>query len=175
MRGKKSESPCMICRPLEAQDGEYCEKHREELHDLEHRYEGQFRLKRAARGKDHETYDIFMAAECDPCGRVVIQETDPEQLSVTLLISQALKLDAVLPEYDTLGIHKTLGDLLRDRISLELIHSWYGNARACVDIFLTDFATQQHWDVEPRNPEPEDGPETPADPNSPGGGRHSVH
>jgi hypothetical protein len=172
---KNSKPPCLLCNPIGAQEGELCDQHRKELHDLEHRYEGQFRLKRTARGKDHETYDIFLQSQCEPCGRVFLQETDPDNLVVTLLVAEDLQLDTVLPEYDALGMRRTWGDLLRDKVGQELIYSWYGNARACVELFLTDFGKQEHWDVEPRDPVTDEDPEAPADPHSHGGGKHSVH
>ena len=175
MTAKNSNSPCMICNPAGAQEGEYCERHQEELHRLEHRYEGLFRLQRGARGKDHEAYEIHVQSQCNPCGRLLLQETDPDNLAITVLLAEDVKLDTELPEYEALGIHRTWGDLLRVKISQELVQSWYGNARACVDLFHTNFGSQLHWDVEPPDSEVEGDENAPPEPHSHGGGRHSIH
>jgi hypothetical protein len=175
MTAKNPKSPCMICNPAGAHEGDYCERHQEELHRLEHQYEGLFRLQRGARGKDHEAYDIYMQSQCHPCGRILLQETDPDNLAITVLLVEDIKLDTGLPEYDALGIRRTWGDLLRTKISEELVQSWYGNARACVDLFQTNFGNQLHWDVEPPNPLIDEDENAPPDPHSHGGGKHSIH
>ena len=169
--------PCIVCNPEEAVTGDYCEAHRTELHRLDHQYETLFRLQRTSRGKDHETYDLFLQGDCDPCGRVMVTETDPENLALTVLIANDLTLDARIVDYDTLKIEKTYGDQLRDRIQHEIIHSWYGNARACVDIFFTTFSNPQHWDVAPREDQSDEGDEDEegSPPHGPHGGKHSVH
>jgi hypothetical protein len=175
MTAKNSKSSCIICNRTGGQEGEYCERHQEELHRLEHKYESLFRLQRGARGKDHEAYDIYMQSQCDPCGRVLLQETDLDNLAITVLLAEEVNLDTGLPEYEALGIRQTWGDLLRAKISQELVQSWYGNARACIDLFHTNFGEQLHWDVEPRNPATDDDEDAPPEPHSHSGGKHSVH
>jgi hypothetical protein len=174
MTAKDSKSSCVICNPDGGQEGEYCEPHQEELHRLEHHYEGFFRLQRGARGKDHEAYDIYMQSQCEPCGRVLLQETDPDNLAITVLLVEEVKLDTGLPEYEALGIRRTWGDLLRIKISQELVQSWYGNARACIDLFHANLGNQLHWDVEPRNSTMDEDEDAPPEPHS-HGGKHSVH
>jgi hypothetical protein len=175
MTAKSSKSSCMICNPTGAQEGDYCERHQEELHRLEHLYEGMFRLQRGARGKDHEAYDIYMQSQCNPCGRVLLQETDPDNLAITVLLAEDVNLDTGLPEYEALGIHRTWGDLLHIKISQELVQSWYGNARACVDLFHTNFGNQLHWDMEPPDSMMDEDENAPPEPHSHGGGKHSIH
>lgn len=172
MQPKKGEGPCVVCDPAEAQPGDYCEAHRDELHRLDHQYESLFRIQRTSRGKDHETYHLFFEGDCDPCGRVLVTETDPENLAITVLISSDVNLDARIEDYDSLKIEKTYGDQLRDRIEQEIIHSWYGNSRACVDIFRTTLEHPQHWDIAPRDEETE---EEGSDPEPTGGSKHSIH
>ena len=172
MAARKVNEPCVVCDPEGAEPGEYCGKHRDELHRLDHQYEALFRLARTSRGKDHETYNIFLQGECDPCGRIIVTETDPENLALTVLLSTNLDLDTRISDYARLGISRTYGDQLRERLQHEVIHSWYGNARACVDIFRTALDNPQHWDVAPREEFSEDdNPEAP--PHEDGG--HSVH
>ena len=171
---KKLESPCVVCNPDEAQPGEYCQQHSDQLHRLDHQYETLFRLQRTSRGKDHETYNLFLQGDCDPCGRILVSETDPENLFITILISRDLNLDTIIADYNALKVEKTFADQLRERIRQEIIHSWYGNARACVEIFRTTADQPQHWDIDPRVEhamEEEEGDE----PQPPRGGKHSVH
>jgi hypothetical protein len=175
MASKNSKSSCSICNPVGGESGEYCERHQEELHQLEHRYEGLFRLQRGARGKDHEAYDIYLQSQCDPCGRVLLQETDPDNLAITVLLAEDVKLDTTLPEYETLGIRRTWGDLLRIKISQELVQSWYGNARACIDIFHANFGSHLHWDVDAPDSMMDEDEDAPPDPHSHGGGKHLIH
>jgi hypothetical protein len=175
MTSKTAKSPCRICNPAGAQEGEYCEQHQEEFHRLEHRYEGLFRLQRGARGKDHEAYDIYMESQCNPCGRLLLQETDPDNLAITVLLAEDVKLDTELPEYEALGMRRTWGDLLRAKISQDLVQSWYGNVRACIDLFQTNFGSQLHWDVEPPNSVLDEDEDAPPEPHSQGGGKHSIH
>jgi hypothetical protein len=177
MARKSADSPCVVCDPDEAQGGEYCEAHRNELHRLDHQYETLFRLQRTSRGKDHETYDVFMQGACDPCGRVLVTETDPENLVLTVLLANDVNLETRLTDYDSLRIEKTYGDQLRERIEAQIIHSWYGNARACVDVFHTTFGSPQHWDVAAReqNEDDEEEDEAGSSPHGSQGGKHSVH
>ncbi len=172
MSVRKGKDPCIVCNPEEAESGDLCGKHREELHRLDHQYEVLFRLVRTSRGRDHEAYNLFLQGACDPCGRILVTETDPENLSITALLSTDLDLDARIAEYAALGVSRTYGDQLRERIQSEIIHSWYGNARACVDIFRTAFDHAMHWDLAGREEYGED--ETPEIPPHEGGG-HSIH
>jgi hypothetical protein len=175
MTAKKSRQPCAVCNPADASPGEYCEEHREELHKLEHQYESLFRLRRTSRGKDHESYDILLQGECEPCGRLLVAESHPDNLAMTLILAQDIDLDTRLPEYDALGIPRTWGDNLKEKIQQELIYCWYGDARACVDVFHSNIENRQHWDFEPRDEDSEDGEMGP-EPHAPGnGGKHSVH
>jgi hypothetical protein len=172
MTVKKAEVPCAICNPADAESGEYCEAHREELHRLDHQYESLFRLQRTCRGKGHETYEIFVQGECDPRGRLLVNETDPENLAITILLTDDLNLDGRLPGYSALGIDKTNGDYLRAKIQQEIVYSWFGNARACVDVFRLSKEQPQHWDLEPRlDQADEDGIE----PHPPSSNKHSIH
>lgn len=170
MKSKKAEVPCIVCNPAEAQPGQYCDLHREKLHRLDHQYETLFRLQRIARGKDHEAYNLFLQGDCDPCGRVLVTETDPENLGITILISSDLDLDAGIAEYSSLKMERNFGDQLRERIRQEIVHSWYGNARACVEIYRTSLDQPRHWDVESRIEPCEEGDESPADEV-----KHSIH
>ena len=171
MKSKKTEVPCTVCNPAEAKPGQYCDLHREKLHRLDHQYETLFRIQRISRGKDHEAYNLFLQGDCDPCGRVLVTETDPENLCITILISSDLDLDANIDEYSSLKLERNFGDQLRDRIRQEIIHSWYGNARACVDIFRTSLDQLRHWDVEPRVDQCEEGEEPPPTDEV----KHSIH
>lgn len=172
MPKKKAGLPCLVCNPLDAGAGEYCETHREELHRLDHRYETLFRIQRNSRGKDHETYGLFLQGECDPCGRILVTETDPENLAITVLLSSDLQLDSLITEYTPFGIRKTYGDQLRTLMQEQIIYSWFGNARACVDIFPTNIDQPQHWDVAPRDQQSEDDP---TDTTPSPGGNQSIH
>jgi hypothetical protein len=100
---KGAKSPCVVCNPSLAEPGEYCEKHREELHQLDHRYETIFRLQRVSRGRGHEAFELFLQGECDPCGRIVVTETDPENLAITILLTAELDLESRIQDYATLG------------------------------------------------------------------------
>jgi hypothetical protein len=169
---RKERPPCLVCNPDDARPGDYCSKHSEELHRLDHQYEGLFRLQRTSRGKDHETYGLYLQGDCEPCARILVTETDPENLSLTVLLSPDLDLDARIADYGRLGIARTYADQIRERIEKEIIHSWYGNARACVDIFRTPLHNPLHWDVPPREDySDEENPDLP----SPDEGGHSVH
>jgi hypothetical protein len=171
---KNGDPSCAICNPAGAPAGEYCDKHREELHKLEHQYEAFVRLRRTSRGRDHEAYDILLQGECEPCGRILVSETVPDNLVMTVLLAHDINLETTLPEYEALGIRRTWGDYLRDKIQQEIIHCWYGNARACVDVFHSNIETRQHWDLESREEDSEEGEFGP-DPHAPGGGKHSIH
>lgn len=172
MASKKAAAPCAICNPIEAEPGEYCDTHREELHRLDHQYESLIRLQRTCRGKGHETYELFVQGECDPRGRVLVAETDPENLAITVLISDDLDLEARLSGYSALGIEKTYADYLRTKIQQEIVFSWFGNARACVDVFRLSKQQPQHWDLEPRLEQSE---EESIEPHLPSGSKHSIH
>jgi hypothetical protein len=172
---KKLDLPCIVCNPEEAQSGEYCERHGEQLHELDHRFETLFRFQRTSRGKDHETYMLFLQGDCDPCGRMLVTETDPENLFVTILISGNIDLDARIEEYDAFKIERTYGDQLRERVRQEIIHSWYGNARACVEIFKTAADLPQHWDIEPRMDRTSDEDDGNPESSPPKNDKHSIH
>jgi hypothetical protein len=167
---KKGSSPCAICNPSNAEPGEYCDAHSEELHRLDHHYETLFRLQRISRGKDHESYHVFLTGRCDPCGRVLVNETDPENLAITVLISNEVDLETRIAEYQALGIDRTWADQLRQRVE-EVIHSWYGNSRACVDVYSVTTDQPDHWDIARREEQTE---EEPAE-SHPVPGKHSVH
>jgi len=172
MPGNKGRVLCRVCNPEGAGSGDYCEEHREEIHRLDHQYDSIFRLQRTSRGKDHESYQVFFQNDCDPCGRILATETDPENLSVTVILTHEIDVEALLPDYASLSVQRTIGDKLRDLIKREIIHSWYGNARACVDIFRTPDETPIHWDVDPRDAQTDDD----AGDVEPGEGtKHSIH
>jgi hypothetical protein len=172
MAVRKDRPPCLVCNPGNAVEGDYCSTHREELHRLDHQYEGLFRLQRTSRGKDHETYSLYLQGDCEPCARVFVTETDPENLSMTVLLSPDLDLDARIAEYARFGVVRTYADQIRERIEKEIIHSWYGNSRACVDIFRAPLHNPLHWDVAPREDyNEEENPDLPP----PEEGGHSVH
>jgi hypothetical protein len=173
MAAKKEEAPCVVCNPDDAETGEYCERHREELHRLDHQYETLFRLQRVSRGRGHESYQLFLQGDCDPSGRILISETDPDNLAITVLISGDLKLDVRIPGYEALMIERTYGEHLRDRIEQDIIHSWYGNARACVEVFRITAEPPLHWDVEPRGEVDEE--EDSSNPHRSEGSKHSIH
>lgn len=169
---RKERPPCVVCNPDHAEEGDYCGTHREELHRLDHQYEGLFRLQRTSRGKDHETYSLYLQGDCEACGRIFVTETDPENLSLTVLLSPDLDLEARIADYVRLGVVRTYADQIRERIEKEIIHSWYGNARACVDIFRAPLHNPLHWDLAPREEySEEENPEPPP----PEEGGHSVH
>jgi hypothetical protein len=174
MSGKKRVSSCPVCNPDSA-TGEYCDEHREELHKLEHLYESFMHLRRTSRGKDHEAFDVLMQGECEPFGRILVSETIPDNLSMTMILAHDLDLETPLPGYEKLGLRRTWGDYLRDKIQQEIVHCWYGNARACLDVFPCKLEDRQHWDLESREEESEE-EEFEADLHGPtGGGRHSIH
>ncbi len=173
MTAKKAEVPCVVCNPIDAEPGEYCERHSEELHRLDHQYEVLFRLQRVSRGRGHECYHIFLQGDCEPSGRVLVNETDPDNLAVTVLVSADLNLDARISGYEALKMERTYADQLQDRIRQDVVHSWYGNARACIEVFRINANPPLHWDVEPRGDSSED-EETP-DPHPALGSKHSVH
>jgi len=175
MSAKKIDPLCAVCNPGKASPGEYCDEHREALHKLEHHYESLVRLRRTVRGKDHETYEILLQGECEPCGRVLVSESVPDNLVMTLILDHDVNLESPLPEYQELGIQRTWGDYLRDKIEEEIVQCWYGNARACIDVFHSNIESRQHWDIEAHGDESEDGDYGPDPHGSPGGGRHSVH
>ncbi len=173
MSTKKANEPCMICSPGDAEPGEYCAEHHEELHRLDHQFETLFRLQRVSRGRGHESYHVFLQGDCDPSGRIFVNETDPDNLSITVLVSRDLNLDARLSGYEALKIERTYGDHLRDRIRQDIVHSWYGNARACIEVFRITTDLPLHWDVESRG-ETEEEEESP-DSHKVQGSKHSVH
>ncbi len=170
---KPKKAPCAICDPGTAREGEYCERHHEELHRLNHQYETLFRLQRVSRGKGHESYQIYVQGDCDPTGRVLITETDPENLSITVLINMDLDLDARLSGYDALNIEKTYGDQLRERIQIDIVQSWYGNARACIEVYRVAVEMPLHWDIEALHEGAEDDDSSELHPGP--GSKHSVH
>jgi hypothetical protein len=174
MGSTKKNVPCVICNPGEAEPEEYCDRHTEQLHQLDHRYETLFRLHRISRGKGHEAYHLFLQGQCDPCGRVLVYETDPENISVTILVAASVDIDAEIQEYRDLGIDRTYADQLRLRVE-EVIHSWYGNSRACLDVYRITSDQPEHWDIARR--EEEEGDEESAEPHEPRspGGKHSIH
>jgi hypothetical protein len=89
-------------------------------------------------------------------------------------VKEGLDLDSPLQEYRALKIEKSYGDLLREKIENEIVRSWYGNARACIDLFRLRDTQPRHWDVAARDDQEEDEyPEEtgPCDK----GGTHSVH
>ena len=171
MKKKKGGGVCVVCNPEEAESGDYCDAHREELHRLDHQYETMFRFQRSSRGKEHESFNIyFMPGDCEPVGRIIVTETDPDNLVITILIKSDLQLETPISGYDKLGIERTYGDQLRERVRLEVVHSWYGNARACIDVFGTNSLEPRHWDIEPRSEQPEEQGPHPAESS-----KHSVH
>ncbi|HYK89911.1 MAG TPA: hypothetical protein VE398_14135 [Acidobacteriota bacterium] len=173
MAADRDEVRCMVCNPGEAEQGEYCERHKEELHRLDHQYEVLFRLQRVSRGKGHESYHVFLQGDCEPSGRVLVNETDPDNLAITVLVSRDLNLDARITGYEALKIERTYGDQLRDRIRQDVIHSWYGNARACVEVFRISSDAPLHWDIDPRGEGKEE--EEASDFHAGQATKHSVH
>jgi hypothetical protein len=179
MRSKRvpliSGVPCVVCNPDEAQPGEYCKLHGDQLRHLDSQYETLFRIKRTARGKDHETYNFFLQGDSHPCGRILVTETDPENLFVTVLISRDIDLEVGITEYEALKITRTFGDQLRERIRQDIIYSWYGNARACIELFQAALDKAQHWDIEPRLDHAMTVDEEIPEPRPPRGGKNSIH
>lgn len=173
MTAKKSDVRCVVCNPQDAEPGEYCGNHQEELHRLDHQYETLFRLQRISRGGSHETYHLFLQGDCDPSGRVLVNETDPDNLAIVVLLSGDVNLDLRVPGYEALKMERTYGDHLRERIRQDIIHSWYGNARSCVEVFRVASDPPLHWDVEPRGEAGEEEEKSISRPTP--GGKHSVH
>ena len=172
MTKKNQGLPCVVCNPDEAEPGEYCDSHRDELHRLDHQFQSLFRLQRTSRGQDHESYNLYLRGECTPCGRILVTESDPEHLAITVLLSGDLNLNSTIAKYDNLKIPKTYGDQLRERIEQEIIHSWYGNARACVDVLRLTAEPPTHWDVDSRGDQEE---AEDSDSPPPQDGNPSVH
>jgi len=174
MVAKTGNVPCIVCNPENAHPEEYCELHQEQLHRLSHEWETFYRLVRASRGKDHEVYALMLRGECDLSGRILVNETDPDNLVITVLVTESLDLDAPLPDYQALKVEKSYGELLREKIENEIIRSWYGNARACLDLFRIRDLQPRHYDIEPRDNDAEG--EYPEEPGScDKGGPHSIH
>ena len=171
---KKSTPPCVVCNPENAQPGEYCQTHLDQLQHLDLQCESLFRFHRVSRGKGHESYNVFLQAEIDPCGKVLVTETDMENLLITVLISEGINLGATIPEYDFFKIVRTFGDQLQLRIRQEIVHSWYGNARACIEVFRIIREQPQHWDIESLAEDYAAEEEAP-DPQFPQGNKNSVH
>lgn len=171
---KLSTPPCIVCNPDNAQPGEYCQTHFDQLQHLNLQCETLFRFQRVSRGKGHETYNIFMQGDIDPCGKVLATETDLENLLITILISDGINLEATIPEYDFFKIVRTFGDQLQLRIRQEIVYSWYGNARACIEVFRIIPEQPQHWDIESRAEDFAAEEEVP-DPHFPQGNKNSIH
>jgi hypothetical protein len=171
---KKNATPCVICNATGAQPGDYCEKHQEELHRLDHQYETLFRLQRSSRGKDHEVYNVYLRGDCDPCGRIMVAETDPESLMLTVLISGNLDLNSSISDYEALKAPCTYADKLRERIENDIIRSWHGNPSACVDVFSILDRQPEHWDVVAQERSAEEDEEA-LEPHPPSGKKHSIH
>jgi hypothetical protein len=175
IRLKKTDIPCMVCNPDDAQPGEYCQLHTDQLRHLDHQYELLFRFQRTSRGKDHESYNLLLQGDSEPCGKVLVTETDPENLLITVLISGDINLEAMITEYGFFKIERTFGDQLRNRIRQEIVYSWYGNSRACIEVFRMKPDLTQHWDIDPRPDQSLTLEEEDSDPRPPQGGKHSIH
>lgn len=115
-----------------------------------------------------------MQGDIDPCGKVLATETDLENLLITILISDGINLEATIPEYDFFKIVRTFGDQLQLRIRQEIVYSWYGNARACIEVFRIIPEQPQHWDIESRAEDFAAEEEVP-DPHFPQGNKNSIH
>jgi hypothetical protein len=174
MSPKKAEVPCVVCNSAGAQPGDYCERHLEEVHRLDHSFEHLFRLQRTFRGRDYEIYDVFLQGECGASGRIIVAETDPENLVLTVMVSEELDLNARIKEYDALKIEKTFRDKLRERIERDIIRSWYGNASACIEVFSILDRQPEHWDISAGEPDPGEEEEM-GEPHPHDGNKHSVH
>jgi len=164
-----------VCNPDKAQKGEYCPTHFDQLQHLDLQCESLFRFQRVSRGKGHETYNIFLQGDVDPCGKVLATESDLENLLITILISEDINLEATITEYDFFKIVRTFGDQLQLRIRQEIVHSWYGNARACIEVFRIIPGHPQHWDIESRTDFEAAAEEESSDPHFPQGNKSSVH
>ena len=73
---RKPEPPCMVCNPENAEQGEYCPMHLDQLEHLDLQCENLFRFQRISRGKGHESYNIYLQGDADSCGKVLASETD---------------------------------------------------------------------------------------------------
>lgn len=172
---KKSNPPCVVCNPENAQLGEYCPTHFDQLQHLDLQCEALFRFQRVSRGKGHETYNIFVQGDIDPCGKVLATETDIENLFITVLVSDDINLESTITEYDFFKMVRTFGDQLQLRIRQEIVHSWYGNARACIEVFRIFPEQPQHWDIESRTDYSAATEEDTPEPHFPQGNKNSVH
>ncbi|MEJ2111638.1 MAG: hypothetical protein P8Z37_17360 [Acidobacteriota bacterium] len=173
-QGTKSHSPCVVCNPDNARQGEYCQTHLEQLQHLDLQCESLFRFQRVSRGKGHECYNIFLQGDIDPCGKVLASETDLENLFITVLIADNINLEATIAEYDFFKIERTFGDQLQIRLRQEIVHSWYGNARACIEVYRIIPEQPQHWDIESRADYTATEEELP-DSHFPQGNKDSIH
>ena len=171
---KKSDPPCIVCNPDEAQPDEYCPMHLDQLRHLDLQCENLFRFQRISRGKGHESYNLYLQGDVDPCGKILAMETDLENLFVTILISEDINLDATIAEYDFFKVVRTFGEQLQIRIRQEIVHSWYGNARACIEVFRIIPGQSQHWDIESRADYAAAEEELP-EPHYPQGDKNSIH
>ena len=163
----------MVCNPDNARPGEYCPMHLDQLQHLDLQCESLFRFQRLTRGKGHESYNLFLQGDIDPCGRILVSETDFENLFITVLVSDDINLDATITEYEFFKVVRTFADQLHLRIRHEIVHSWYGNARACIEVFRIVPEQPQHWDIESRSEYAAE--EEPPDPHFPQGNKNSVH
>jgi hypothetical protein len=172
---KKTVIPCMVCNPDNAEPGDYCPMHLDQLEHLDLQCENLFRFQRVSRGKGHECYNVFLQGDADPCGKVLATETDLENLFITVLISENINLETTIAEYNFFKIIRTFGDQLQIRIRQEIVHSWYGNARACIEVYRIIPEQPQHWDIESRADYAAAAEEEISDPRFPQGNKNSVH
>lgn len=172
---KKNDPPCIVCNPEKARPDEYCPMHLDQLQHLDLQCETLFRFQRLSRGKGHESYHLFLQGDVDPCGKVLATETDLENLFITVLISEDINLEATISEYDFFKIVRTFGDQLQIRIRQEIVHSWYGNARACIEVYRINPEQPQHWDIESRTDYAAAAEEESPDPHFPQGNKNSIH
>jgi hypothetical protein len=172
--GIKTDPPCIVCNPDNARQGEYCPTHLDQLQHLDLQCESLFRFQRISRGKGHETYNIYLQGDIDPCGKILVAETDLENLFITVMVSDEINLEATIAEYDFFKIVRTFGDQLQLRIRQEIVYSWYGNARACIEVFRILPDRPQHWDIESRADYIAAEEEVP-DSHFPQGNKNSVH
>jgi hypothetical protein len=170
----KSNPPCIVCNPDNAHQGEYCPTHLDQLQHLDLQCESLFRFQRISRGKGHETYSIFLQGDIDPCGKILVSETDLENLFITVLLSDDINLEATIAEYDFFKIVRTFGEQLQIRIRQEIVYSWYGNARACLEVYRILPEQPQHWDIESRADLTAVEEEMP-EPHLPQGSKDSIH
>jgi len=165
----------MVCNPDNAEPGDYCPMHLDQLEHLDLQCENLFRFQRVSRGKGHECYNVFLQGDADPCGKVLATETDLENLFITVLISENINLETTIAEYNFFKIVRTFGDQLQIRIRQEIVHSWYGNARACIEVYRIIPEQPQHWDIESRADYAAAAEEEITDPHFPQGNKNSVH